>query len=233
MKKCAVVILNCMLLACGVQKTETVNVQEDQVNPTQFTEQLEVSPEMLGVQAYELGALIKNLMPDMQKEQHDSVWEWDALANDAKILWKTEGYKEFYDPNQQKTLSERYGLVRVHQQGERVSELRDRKYEVPWRLQYTGYHGKFGVHLVSLMPEIDEMVTFPDPDESLKKQSIKITTICMQSAGGGAIRVLALDARKKQTVYLIDHISAGSGGESRWLELSLEDLSTEWCPDGA
>jgi len=75
------------------------------------------------------------------------------------------------------------------------------------------------------------MISFNDPIPSLKKQGIKITAICSQSFAGEAIDVSLLEARKKQPVYIIDRSSGGSGGETRWLELSLQNLSTEWCPD--
>ncbi|RYL27204.1 hypothetical protein [Acinetobacter piscicola] len=226
----------CVLLAlmgCNEQK-KPVSVEEEQQkeeDSTQFTENLEVDPELFGFHSYELGELVKNLMPHAQKNQILEVWQWDNLANDAKIKWVTEGYKEEYNPHTLSTMSYREGLARVHQLGERVSHLKDRKYEVPWSVRYEGTDARFGVNLITLQPKSDTMVSFNDPIPSLKEQGIKITAICNQSFAGEMVDVSLLEARRKQPVYLIDRSSGGSGGEVRWLELSLKDLSTEWCPD--
>ncbi len=233
MKKLIGLCVLLTLMGCSEQK-KPVSVEEEQQqkeDTTQFTENLEVEPELIGFHAYELGELVKNLMPDAQKDQMPEVWQWDDLANDAKIRWITEGHKEEYNSYTLTTISSREGLVRVHQLGERVSQLKDRKYEVPWSIRYESTDAKFGVNSITLQPKINDMVSFNDPTPSLKKQGIKITGICSQISAGEAVDVSLLEARKKQPVYLIDRSSGGSGGETRWLKLSLQNLSTEWCPD--
>lgn len=232
MKKLIGLCVLITLMGCSEQK-KPVSVEEEQQkeDTTQFTENLEVEPELIGFHSYELGELVKNLMPDAQKEKIPEVWQWDDLANDAKIRWITEGHKEEYNSYTLTTISSREGLVRVHQLGERVSQLKDRKYEVPWSIRYESTDAKFGVSSITLQPKINDMVSFNDPTPSLKKQGIKITAICSQRYAGEAVDVSLLEARKKQPVYLIDRSSGGSGGETRWLELSLQNLSTEWCPD--
>lgn len=233
MKKLIGLCVLLTLMGCSKQNPP-VSVEEEQQkaeDSTQFTERLEVEPELFGFHSYELGELVKNLMPDAQKNQMLEVWQWDDLANDAKIRWVTEGYKEEYNSNTLSTMSSREGLVRVHQLGERVSQLKDRKYEVPWSIRYEGKDAKFGVNLITLQPKTNAMISFNDPIPSLKKQGIKITAICRQSFAGEVIDVSLLEARKKQPVYIIDRSSGGSGGKTRWLEFSLQNLSTEWCPD--
>lgn len=226
-------LLLTLMMGCSEQK-KTINIEEEQQKEedhTQFTENLEIEPELIGFHAYELGELVKNLMPDAQKNQMLEIWQWDDLANDTKIRWITNGYKEEYNSHTLSTISSREGLARVHQLGERVSQLKDRKYEVPWLIRYEGTDARFGVNLITLQPKSDAMISFADPTPSLKQQSIKITAICSQSFLGEMTDVSLLEARNKQPVYLIDRSSGGSGGEIRWLELSLRDLSTEWCPD--
>lgn len=228
------------LIGCSEQK-QPVNVEQPQakVEPAQakkedaiqFTEQLEIAPELKDFQPYELGELVKNLMPDAQQNQPLQVWQWEHLANDAKILWITDGYKQEENAYTSSTVSSREGLARVHQLGARVSELKDRKYELPWLIRFEGADARFGVTLITLRPNTDVMVGFDDPIPSLKKQGIKITTICDQRYAGEEVNVSLLEAPNKQSTYLIDRSSSGSRGESRWLELSLQNLSTEWCPD--
>ncbi len=122
MKKLIGLCVLLTLMGCSEQKTP-VSVEEEQQkaeDSTQFTESLEVEPELFGFHSYELGELVKNLMPDAQKNQMLEVWQWDDLANDAKIRWVTEGYKEEYNSNTLSTMSSREGLVRVHISGDRV-----------------------------------------------------------------------------------------------------------------
>lgn len=204
---------------------------EQQEDPTEFKEDLEVHPEMLGFHAYELGEVIKHLMLEDKGKEDSVVWEWDQLANDKKIRWMTEGLKENYNSYTMTTVTTREGYVRIHLLGERVSQLKERKYEVPWKITYEGADAKFGVNTIALQPASDLMLSFNDPEPSLKKQSLKLEVICEQMFAGEHIKVTQISARKKLPMYLIDRTSGGSGGESRWLELSLQDFSTEWCPD--
>lgn len=231
MKKTIGLCVLVVLMGCSDKKSIENEAYEPQEDPTQFKEVLEVHPEMLGFHAYELGELIKNLMLEDKGDESTPVWDWDLLANDQKIRWMTEGLKENYNTYTMTTMTTREGYARIHLLGERVSQLKDRKYEVPWKISYAGAEAKFGVNTITLQPVSDLMLSFNDPEPSLKKQSIKLNVICEQSFAGEHIKVTQLSLRKKQPVYLIDRSSGGSGGESRWLELSLQDLSTEWCAD--
>lgn len=221
-----------LLMGCSDKKTmehsDEIAVEQDE---TVFAEQLEIQPELQGFHSYELGDLLKNLMLDDLKEKSLSTWNWDQLANDKKIYWVTEGYQEHYDRYNNHSTTKREGVARIHLLGERVSELKERKYEAPWSIRYEGGEAKFGVNTIYIQPEVDAMVTFPDPEPSLKKQNLKLEVICEQAFAGEHTKVTKISSRKKLPMYLIDRTSGGSAGESRWLELSMQDLSTEWCPD--
>ncbi len=231
MKKIWPVIAVLLLSACdGAKNPENAHVQQEApskpVEAVKFHQDLQVSPEMQDYPIYEIGVLIKQLMLD----QGQTFYDWSHLANDQHIKWVTDGYKESFNAYQNKTITQREGLVRVHILGDRVGQLRDRNYETPWKLNYQGESAKFGVKQIDLNPNGD-FLTFPDPIPSLKKQNIMVSSICHQQVPGGGTQVYVLKAKNKQDMYLIDQESGGSGGSNRWLTLQMEDQSTEWCPD--
>lgn len=223
MKKVLGLCLFMALVGCN-KNIEQTPADEPPKDTTVYKEQLEIDPNMQGYLSYELGELVKSLMIDKEKEFLD----WDHRANDHKIYWVTQGFNEQYDEYNNRYYSTREGLVRVHLLGERVSELRDRKYEVPWQIKFEGAEAKFGVEGIMIMPS-GAFQTFNDPLPSFKKADIKYTLVCQKTEAGDHVNQYKISARGKQEMYLLDIESGGSGGSSRWLDLSLEDKSEEWC----
>lgn len=217
----------CLLLGLVGCNKDTDQAHVDDYPPedtTDYKEQLEVDPNMQGYLSYEIGDLVKSLMLD--KEQ--KIFDWDHRANDDKIYWLTQGYQESYDSYNNQYRSKREGAVRVHILGERVSELKDRKYEVPWLITYEGAAAKFGVESMTIQPS-GNFQTFNDPLTSFKKAGVKFTELCNKAQAGEMVKQYKVSARGKQEMYLLDIESGGSGGSSRWLELSLQDKSEQWC----
>ncbi|QIO06885.1 hypothetical protein [Acinetobacter shaoyimingii] len=230
--------LSMMLLALGlaacqdsskIEKTneiENKKAQSDSQNDVVFKQDYAVPQEMQETPIYEMGELIKNLMLDEKQTQYS----WDQLANDEHIQWQTVGYTEQFNTHTNSTITRREGLVRVHVLGDRVAILRERKYEAPWEINYYGAEAKWGVTSIDLNPTGD-FQEFPDPIPSLKKQKISVNKMCEQKYLGDQTTVYLLKANNKQDIYFVDQISTGSAGSSRWLSLSMQDKSTEWCPE--
>lgn len=226
MKKIFGLCLLLTLAGCNQAPSSEESQDYPPQDTTVYKEQLETDPQLQGYLSYELGELIQNLMLDKDGQY----FNWDHLANDSKILWLTNGYQENYDASNASYRSTREGLIRVHLLGERVSELKDRKYEVPWQITYIGTQAKFGVDQIDLQPKGDFM-SFGDPLPSLKKAGVKFTEVCQRQQFGEAIKAYKLTARGKTEVYMMDITSSGSAGSSQWLTLSLNDISADWCKE--
>ena len=224
MKKVIGLCLIFGLVGCTKNADQTNESEYPPEDKTVYKEQLEIDPNMQGYLSYELGDLVKSLMLDKNQEFLD----WDHRANDEKVYWVTQGFNETYDSYNNQYRSNRDGLVRVHLLGERVSELRDRKYEVPWKISFVGGAAKFGVNSMMIQP-LGDFQTFNDPLPSLKKAGVKYDLVCQKTQFGDHINHYKVNARGKQEMYLLDIESGGSGGSSRWLELSFDDKSEEWC----
>lgn len=226
MKKILGLCLLLGLTGCGQSPSSEESQDYPPQDTTEYKEQLETDPQLQGYVSYELGDLIHNLMLDKESQYLN----WDHLANDTKILWLTQGYQEKYDSYNNSHQSTREGIIRVHLLGERVSELKDRKYEVPWQILYTGTQAKFGVNQIDLQPKGD-FLSFGDPLPSLKKAGVKFTEICQRQQFGDIVKAYKLTARGKADLYMMDIGSTGSAGSSQWLTLSLNDISADWCKE--
>jgi hypothetical protein len=170
----------------------------------------------------DLPALVFDAMPPTGA----LVLGWDHMLN-APIQWVTNGTE-----TTQTGWNLRTGFARVRVAGRITTVLRKIKEELPWSVTLEGQFARApddveiragGDGDNACFGSLNGNCTFT-PEEAFKTLAFTSTLICKQdSAGSDFTSYYRLVAPDRTTMIAAYTFSAGSGGESTWLTISVDD----------
>lgn len=173
----------------------------------------------------ELGEALLTFMPVA-----DERIPWDFNAS-GPVRWKTAGI-EYVGGR-----ARRVGLLRVDVLGSMSTVLRQARHELAWTVIYEAERPKFGVEFIRLEPldcfgTMHSGCTF-DPQASMKQAGITYVQRCFEGNGENGRVVYDLTYPGRAPMQLRVTNSAGTGGESSWLEMSRKNDSDPLvCKEG-
>lgn len=170
----------------------------------------------------ELGDLVVWLM--LNENQEEPTWQMHSNPESVHLYWNNDGVTS--DKNGKLI---RKGLASIAVNNEIMWTLKSEKEEVKWDVSLIGT--KFGVEKATIWPGAECFGTgssgcdfeWDDVFKNIENNNVNLTKLCSLNSLGQTGELFEISSNGKQDAYIMYGSTAGSGGETNWVELWWEN----------